>query len=494
MNELRDVAGIAERTTNANWNSAFRSMDFWATKKLEGDTVPPGMVKLAHEARYFIHKYQDFFSKVTFRPEEKDEYNNTLVQHHALGIALEEWDTIRHALEQRENSRYQKTLGELDKLAIECLSPIFNKENIESVEVYTYLHKLFDIKRFAFSHTPLIGAPYEALNAPEAWLAIPHEAGHYVYWNGTKSFEAFNRFYVGLQNSILKAIEIALQNRIKGGYFRRTGEVFQTWMNWLNEIFADIFGTLIAGPAYAWSMQSNLRAPISIRDLYHSHEEGDHPNPFIRPFFHILTLRNMADESEGNFADQLKAEADSLENSWKRSWFEADNDIDRLPTPDNIGKMTDILENEVPMVVSAVLNANLGDNLPKTMLEYFKEGVLYNSALHNQVTEIASQIVDETYIPPAEPEPPLSPLVKGMAAQLAIVQGKDPVLVHKIMGYGGAEAIPEPDENLDKEFDEFVANVTGEDDPQNQRESWRRVLGYSLVEQAFAHHHHGHSH
>lgn len=484
--EPKSVSLFAERVIRAGWNSAFRSMDLWATKANEN--IPPNMIKLAHEARYFINKYRAFFSQVVFEPEEKDEFNQTLVLYHALEVALQEWDTIRHALEQRENSRYQRVLPELDALSIECLSPLFGAEKIERDGVYTYIHKLFDIKRFAFSRTPLIGAPYEALNAPESWLAIPHEAGHYIFWNGTNTFDSFNRFYLTLQDSLLHAIETALQGRIKGAYFRRKGEVIQTWLNWLDEIFADIFGTLVAGPAFAWSMQSSLRAPLSIRDLYHSHDGPDHPNPFIRPFFHIQTLREMAKASKGEFSDHLKAEADSLEISWKKSWFTADEDIDKLPTPDNIGTMTDVLENEVPLVVSAILSTGLGENLPKTLIQYFMEGKFYNPARHSDVMEIANQINAKEEVQVT------SPLLKSAGAQMAIVLGAEPVYVHQVLGYGGAEESLEVDKDLDVRFSEFVGNVTGQDDPQQQLAAWRRVLDYSLVEQAFGGHHHQHKH
>lgn len=489
--EPKTAALLAEHTTKANWNSAFRSMDFWATT--ESRNIPPGMIELAKEARYFIHKYESFFNQVesVLKPEEKDEFNGTLILHQALGTALEEWDTIRHALEQRENSRYQNVLAELDTLSNECLIPLFGAKKFERDGVHTYIHKLFDIKRFAFSRTPLIGAPYAALNAPEAWLAIPHEAGHYIFWNGTDTFDTFNHFYLALQDSILHAIENALQKRITGGYFRRKGQVFQTWLNWIDEIFADIFGTLVAGPAYAWSMQSGLRAALSVRDLYHSHEEPDHPDPFIRPFFHIYTLREMAKAAEGDFAYRLVQEADSLDNSWRKGWFETntEREIDKLPTPDNIGTMNDILSNEVPSIVSAILNANLGENLPNTLIQYFKEGVLYSQVLHNESMEIANQIFTTGETVQVD-----SPLKKSIAAQMAIVLGAEPVYVHQALGYGGSEDAPETDESLDARFNEFVKNVTGTETQQEQLEAWRRVLGYSLMEQAFHWHSHPHVH
>jgi hypothetical protein len=403
---------------------------------------------------------------------------------------LDEWDTIRHALEQRENSRYENVLAELDTLSVECLSPLFGGKRFENSGVFTYIHKLFDIKRFAFSRTPLIGAPYDALNAPEAWLAIPHEAGHYVFWNGTDTFDAFNRFYLALQGSVLQAIETALQNRVTGSLFRRKGQVFQTWLNWLDEIFADIFGTLVAGPAYAWSMQSILRAQFSVRDLYHSHEEPEHPDPFIRPFIHIATLRKMAAVSDDALKGQLAEAADTLANSWIGGWFETDAErkIRKLPTPGNIGDMVDILTHEVPLIVTAVLNASLGENLPKTLIQYFKDGVLYNQAFHDKCMETANQIANGANVSVS------SPLEKSVAAQMAIVLGAEPIYVHQVLGYGGREDTPETNDELDARFNEFIRNITRAETPKEQLEGWQRVLGYSLMEEAFHWHTHPHVH
>lgn len=483
---------FAEPTIKASWNSAYRSMDFWASA--ERGNIPQGMIKLAREARYFIKKYESFFERVdaALKPEEKDEYSKALILNRALSTALEEWDTIRHALEQRDNNRYKDILFELDTLANEILLPLFDREWLEENGVFTYIHKLFDIRRFAFSRSPLVGAPYAALNAPEAWLAIPHEAGHYIFWNGTETFDEFNKFYRGLQTSVLDVIEKIPEARVSGGHFRRKGRLLQTWLNWLDEIFADVFGTLVAGPAYAWSMQFNLRATLSLRDLYHSHEEPEHPNPFIRPFFHIAALREMARASVGEFASQLMAEANALDISWRSSWFDmssADEEIDRLPTPDDIGVMSDILTHEVPKITSAILDAKLGKKLHnKTLLQYFTDQVLYNQALHNRRIELARQITEGGKVQVK------SPLEKAVAAQTAIIMGTDPVDVHEALGYGGREALPEPDDDLEKNFNEFVENVTGETDPDKQRKAWRRLLGYSLVEQAFHWHTHSHTH
>src|SRR5215208_6611036 len=235
--EARSAAMFAARNVQANWNSVFKTMEHWVDKQPR-EKVPPGMLKLAEEARYFSYKYVSFLSDVKPDPAEADEFSQTKIRNEALVGVLEEWDTIRHALEQRENPRYQETLIELDKLAFECLAPLFGNEKIQK-GIFAYFHKLFDIKRFVFSHTPLIGAPFSALHSPEDWLAIPHEAGHYIFWNGTETFTSFNQFYVALQNKFVEVVNTAIQNRNLGGALHHKGEVFQIWLNWLNEIFAD---------------------------------------------------------------------------------------------------------------------------------------------------------------------------------------------------------------------------------------------------------------
>jgi len=484
--EVNNAAVIAEKNVQSNWNSLFNTMDYWVeNRSILAEKVPSGMLSLSQEARFFAHQYSSFLSEVTIDPTEADEFSPTKLRSQALERVLEEWDTIRHALEQRENPRYQDTLVDLDQLAFECLSPLFDDKTLEK-GVFAYFHKLFDIKRFVFSRTPLIGAPFSALHSPEDWLAIPHEVGHYIFWNGTKTFSSFNEFYLALQDQVVSVINHSMSNRITGRVFHHKGAVFQIWLNWMNEIFADVFGTLVAGPAFAWSMQSRLRAEISLRDLLHNHEDLEHPDPFIRPFFHIHTLREMAQQKEIDveFANQLKSTADSLERSWRGSWPE--DVTTRLPTPGSIGSMEQVLQEEVPGVVSVVLDAYLGENLPFSLREYFGKGLLYNSSFHQEVMQLAKQIEygEKLTID--------SPLKRGIAAGLAIVDGMNPIDVHAALGYPGAEETPAPNESLEQEFRQFLENVTGQTSREAQLKAFQRVLNYSLKEEGFHWHSHPH--
>lgn len=485
--KVSNAAFFAAGNLKSNWNSIFTTMDHWAGRAAPKKEVPPGMLRLAEEARYFTHKYEAFLSDVEIDPVESDEFDANKLRSLALEKVLEEWDTIRHALEQRENPRYHDTLVELDALARECFRPFFDEGKFQK-GVFTYFHKLFDIKRFVFSNTPLIGAPFSALHAPEDWLAIPHEVGHFIFWNGTESFADFNKFQVGIQNRFIDAINNSIQGRIKGRPLHHKGEVFQVWLDWMNEIFADVFGTLVAGPAYAWSLQTNLRGGLTVRDLLHNHDVSDHPDPFLRPFFHIQVLREMAKEisADQGFASQLNTHARFLEESWRASW---PGDLSaKLHTPDNIGTMENVISAEVQAVVSVILDTDLGENFPFSLREYFRKGLLYNSRLNTEALNLAMQI---------QPGAQLiidSPLKKCIAARMAIVGGTDPAVVHSVLGYPDAEKLPSLEPALEQEFQTFIENVTGHISIADQLKAWRRVLNFSLREQDFHKHNHPHYH
>jgi hypothetical protein len=135
-----------------------------------------------------------------------------------------------------------------------------------------------------------------------------------------------------------------------------------------------------------------------------------------------------------------------------------------------------------------ILDANLGENLPCTLREYFRKGSFYNAQIHGEAMKFAEQI--------RRKEKPItdSPLKKSIAARMAIVNGMNPMDVHVILGYPGPEASPAPDARLQLDFDQFIENVTGEKSKKKQLEAWRRVLNYSLKEQDFHSHNHPHYH
>jgi hypothetical protein len=123
----------------------------------------------------------------------------------------------------------------------------------------------------------LIGIPFAATRVKRDLLAIPHEVGHYVFWN-TPAGRAFARH-----------LPAWVDDHPVGG--------------WLEETFADVFSGLVAGPIGALSLQELL--------VWHSQEaftasdaDDEHPTPILRPYIGAQALRRR-DAGQRPVADKL---------------------------------------------------------------------------------------------------------------------------------------------------------------------------------------------
>jgi hypothetical protein len=92
-----------------------------------------------------------------------------------------------------------------------------------------------------------------------------------------------------------------------------THRAFDEWCYvWLEELFADVFGCWMAGPAVALTVQHVMRS-------HSAHEfvtsDSDHPVPLVRPYIHMKALESRAQENHSvsvwsDIAELLKAEWD----------------------------------------------------------------------------------------------------------------------------------------------------------------------------------------
>jgi len=218
------LSQLAQETVNAEWDSLLLSMDYW-DNFVHWQEMPAHIQALVRDARHFSYQYKDFFASIPPEQLMHDATDEWTVLHQAHECLLNEWDTIRHALEQRTNERCIPTLKALDQLAAESLQTLFPDVAGSTI---TYLHKLYDVTRFAFSSQPIIGAPFSALHLPESWLSIPHEAGHYIFWNSTTTMGEFAQFYATLEQAVIGALAETLGQRQGREHFRHTGEIYRS--------------------------------------------------------------------------------------------------------------------------------------------------------------------------------------------------------------------------------------------------------------------------
>lgn len=208
-------------------------------------------------------------------------------------------EAIQWAFEQRRHAdtNMQWALQVGDKLAWEALQPALHLFDLpEDTTVLVYFQKFPEVRVIPYASVALIGLPITCVPVGEEgnrqivardFLAIPHEVAHYVYWHGRtkKADETESR-------PIYEAITADIAPQMAWG------------QEWLEELFADVYGALIAGPLIAQSFQ-DLQMRLS-QERFLS-DDGAHPTPFIRPDIYTKVVRKK----------QGKAWADALNTRWQ---------------------------------------------------------------------------------------------------------------------------------------------------------------------------------
>lgn len=157
-------------------------------------------------------------------------------------------------------------LNQADQLAQLALEPAVQAGLVGKTAVITYFHKSPAIRVVPYAPVAFVAIPYSSLNSDRDLLAIPHEVGHHIYRHGPE-------------------LRHVLEQRIpKQPAWRR---------RWLEEIFADVYGAMVAGPALALSFQDLLLGKAVAEFVT---DDGDHPVSFLRPFIYHEVLRQMTED------------------------------------------------------------------------------------------------------------------------------------------------------------------------------------------------------
>lgn len=214
---------------------------------------------------------------------------------------------IQDAMNQRRRLEGRATQQSLavtmaDQLAKMALGMAVDEGFLpEDTIVVTYLAKSIRARLIPYYDALLISVAYASIqngiHPTRDYLAIPHEIGHHLYWNGRHPHKN------------IELREELLQNAAKAGI--QAGD----WrLNWLEEIFCDTYALMLAGPVIVLDFQDMLDDDMSS----HFREDTDkHPIPEIRPFIQTNILRRAKDE-DGNVI--YAHECEKLDDNW-RSWL-----------------------------------------------------------------------------------------------------------------------------------------------------------------------------
>ncbi len=237
------------------------------------------------------------------------EYPEEYVFRTTLTQISHDLNLFQTVIQQRETAgkdeRMQAALDTADHLAYKALKPAVEGGLIKEATVLTYFQKIPSVRLVPYAPIALVAIPYSCMMladedadsamseaATRDFLAIPHEVGHYVYRHGQ-----FNR----------DTLDEALRDRLI-----QEEPIFGRW---LEEIFADVYGCLVAGPVMAIDFMHLL--------LDHNPREfvafdQDHPTAAIRPWVYFEVLGEI----------KCGEAADALCDMWKKILKERSHYVD----------------------------------------------------------------------------------------------------------------------------------------------------------------------
>ncbi len=240
---------------------------------------------------------------------------DTVFEHEAFEFV---GSKIGAVLDVEVRSKQTQTLIYADILANYALLPAQNlvsqPESSSSIEVVTYFTENNVSVRILPYYTDiiLVGLPYSAgfleslsisnesvdkvAQLPWEFLSIPHEVGHYLFWNGRVADTDMDEY---LRNLLVTELNIAKTD----------------WRyHWLEELFADAFKCMLMGPVAVLGLQAMLSDAADKKQLFHNN--GYHPIPAFRPLVASKIVEKLA---PGKFPNAL-AELNSNWNAFLKTW------------------------------------------------------------------------------------------------------------------------------------------------------------------------------
>ena len=191
-------------------------------------------------------------------------------------------EVIRQAADQRTAfPNVSSKIETADRLVYLALRPAVKGDLFQQPTAITYFGTSLSIRVIPYASAALVRVPFTCGSTDLDYLAIPHEVGHYVFWNGRSG-------------PTKKHIHESLREATTGFKCKR----------WLEEIFADVYGGLVGGPALALDFQE-LQVESSQNGF--DFDDNVHPKPSVRPQIHTRLFNRLG----------LPRLQDVLERNWQ---------------------------------------------------------------------------------------------------------------------------------------------------------------------------------
>jgi hypothetical protein len=220
--------------------------------------------------------------------------------HDAVRAVEQIWDFYVELFGQRQQAPFGRWLLASDRIALDCYQYAYlglgRARSIPAPQAFCYLRTGFSPATFRrgiplrrlgrrLNPFPLIQLPYHRLVNPWTLGAILHEVSH------------------NLQNDLglARAVPAEIARRLL-----RAGlppQVVAVWVRWNREIFADLAGLMLGGPAVVSSLFDIIGRSRETVLTYHP--RGPHPTPYLRAFLSTELLRRMGFGPDAQLFDRI---------------------------------------------------------------------------------------------------------------------------------------------------------------------------------------------
>ncbi len=307
------------------------------------------IVNLIQVLTQFLDEFLDSYIKLLERIPS--EINSGFVLNSGMRRVLHEWDTINRLCEQHVlGLKYNQDFGtNLERAALQLQAyrdrwrgNEFDAPYIKLGQPIPYFEKRYKISRSLYlPDVPLIAIPLTDYGDATRWQALAHEFGHHIYWNGV---------VLGELQPLHHRLQAAMKESVK------VPERTEIWVSWIEEVFSDIVGTLLAGPNYVMASQDIIMDRIEDLDDLRM-DDGEHPCPYLRPLICLEVLKIMVSEGSAEFQKAMQSEnqlINQLEERWQN--FSGAEETDTLLGTDIT---MNVLKKDAELVVHNMLRKHV---------------------------------------------------------------------------------------------------------------------------------------
>ena len=307
---------------------------------------------------------------------------STVVQDATLIQGLEELLRYLSAMAQQRTSERSSFLADADAMADACYAPILEFAAVQGLDLRTTRPvsvagdwSLSIVPRFASTRVAPLRLPAGFDDNLWRWPAIAHEVAHDFYFS-LETIERDLRGRLGLPHRV----EVPMSEmELDGGWLRRM------YGAWLPEVFADLLGALMLGPAYVETMVRSFRNPGSPQRTAAILQDGgvidEHPPDRLRVYMATRVLHHLGRHES---ADEL----------WER-WQNDHPDVRFYYLPLG-GDWVGVSEESIHAVADSMLDVLLQQPWPE--LDGFQllniPGLAYLHAEHAKVERLMSPLAD----------------------------------------------------------------------------------------------------